>query len=115
MVSWAMVWVSPCLTKQGLGPAFEKNASSYPLTKQVSDDDSFMREPANPYATNATPMRPFTPSGRPRTDSRERLVDGAMPLGGVGGSPPRGREPTLPNVNPQGGRGEYGGYRGVAY
>lgn len=72
-------------------------------------NESFMNEPANPYA-GATPMRPFTPSsqrsaapqlGRPFTptqpqsffsttrEDHQNLVQGAAPLGGVDGSPPR--------------------------
>lgn len=83
-----------------------------PLMKQTSND-SFMNEPANPYA-GATPMRSFTPQQRPYTpqssrslrqmESRENLVTGAAP---IGGSPPR--EPAVPNL--QG----YGGYRGAGY
>jgi hypothetical protein len=80
----------------------------HPLVKQGSSD-SFMNEPANPYA-NATPLRPYTPQHRvmDSTDSRENLVAGAAPLGGTAGSPPR--HPALPNVG-------YGnnGYRGMAY
>lgn len=90
-------------------------------------DDSFMNEPANPYA-GATPMRSYTPQtqrsfapqlGRPftpssqqslyPTESREdqNLVQGAAPLGGLGGSPPR--QPAIPQLP------GYAGYRGVAY
>jgi hypothetical protein len=97
------------------------NESKYPLVKD-NRVDSFMNEPANPYAT-ATPFRTFTPqsqrpypqSQRPYTpqghrtmgsvESQENLVQGAAPLGGGGGSPPR--QPTLPFTG-------YGGYRGVA-
>ncbi|CZR50858.1 related to calcium-related spray protein [Phialocephala subalpina] len=103
-----------------------------PLVKTVSEDDSFLNEPANPYS-GATPMRPYTPqSQRPFTpenpfparpftsnshrtlrsmDSHENLVQGAAPLGGEGGSPPQ--QPTIPRIPPQYGAG--GGYRGVAY
>lgn len=103
-----------------------------PLTKTVSENDSFLNDPANPYS-GATPMRPYTPqSQRPYTpespfparpftanshrtlrsmDSRENLVQGAAPLGGESGSPPR--QPTVPSIPPQYGAG--GGYRGVAY
>jgi hypothetical protein len=98
------------------------NESKYPLVKDNSVD-SFMNEPpANPYS-GATPFRTFTPqsqrpypqSQRPLTpqthrttgsvESQENLVQGAAPLGGGGGSPPR--QPTLPFTG-------YGGYRGVA-
>ncbi|RDW67694.1 hypothetical protein BP6252_09090 [Coleophoma cylindrospora] len=87
-----------------------------PLMKQHSAD-SFRDEPANPYH-DATPLRSFTPQGRPftpdtnltREESREHLVSGAAPIGGRY-SPPRERQPTVPNV--QGGYG--GGYRGMAY
>lgn len=83
-------------------------------TKHKDSNESFMNEPANPYA-GATPLRSYSPQGlqfnpqmhRPlrSTDSQETLIQGAAPLGGVNGSPPRG--PTLPNVGT--------GYRGVAY
>jgi len=80
------------------------------LTK-TNSADSFMNEPANPYA-GSTPLRPFTPQTHRSNfsvESRENLVAGAAPLGGVSGSPPR--QPTLPNLGNQ----PYGGYRGVAY
>ncbi len=86
--------------------------------------DSFTNEPANPYSV---PLRPFSPQTRPFTpmshrtvrsqDSLENLVEGAAPLGGANGSPPR--QPTLPSMNGYGGGGRGnaagGGYRGVAY
>ncbi|KAL3419336.1 transient receptor potential domain containing protein [Phlyctema vagabunda] len=83
-----------------------------PLMKQHSQD-SFMDEPAHPYA-GATPLRSFTPQGRPfnpqnsrsltQRDSSENLVTGAAP---IGTSPPR--QPALPDLD------GYGGYRGRAY
>ncbi|KAH6666562.1 hypothetical protein B0J14DRAFT_194202 [Halenospora varia] len=85
-----------------------------PLVKQ-SSADSFMNEPANPYA-GATPLRPFTPQTHrtlDSTSSREHLVSNAAPLGGdPHGSPPQ--QPTLPNFQSQQ-QQNYGGYRGVAY
>jgi hypothetical protein len=90
-----------------MNPTYD-NETKYPLVKQNSPD-SFMNEPANPYS-GATPLRPYTPqSHRPMrsVESRENLVHGAAPLGGVGGSPPR--QPMIPNL-----RG-YGEYRSVAY
>ncbi len=78
----------------------------HPLVQQNSAD-SFTHDPANPYA-GATPLRPY---GSHRVmdsvDSRENLVRGAAPLGGVSGSPPR--QPTVPNLN------SGGGYRRMAY
>ena len=97
----------------------------YPSDRKHSDD-SFLNEPANPYR-GATPMRsyttttqgslapqlgrPFTPTSqslyRPDTREDQNLVQGAAPLGGIGGSPPR--QPAMPQLP------GYGGYRGVAY
>ncbi|KAG4426733.1 hypothetical protein IFR04_000164 [Cadophora malorum] len=97
----------------------------YPSDRKHSDD-SFLNEPANPYR-GATPMRsyttttqgslapqlgrPFTPTSqslyRPDTREDQNLVQGAAPLGGIGGSPPR--QPAIPQLP------GYGGYRGVAY
>jgi hypothetical protein len=91
----------------------------HPLVKENSAD-SFMNEPANPYA-GATPLRNYTPLGHHRATSsdasRERLVTGAAPLGGSGGSPPpHDRQPTLPNFGqPQAYGGSTGGYRGVTH
>lgn len=91
-----------------------ENDPKLPLIKQDSSD-SF-----NPYA-GGTPLRSYTPQARPYTppnhraigslESRENLVRGAAPLGGVGeGSPPR--QPTVPNLPDY---GSYGGYRPAAY
>ncbi|EHL03405.1 putative Flavin carrier protein 2 [Glarea lozoyensis 74030] len=85
-----------------------------PLVKENSSD-SFMNEPANPYA-GATPLRSYTPLSHHRATSsdasRERLVSNAAPLGGANGSPPpHDRQPTLPNFNQPQAYG--GGYRGV--
>ncbi|TVY82675.1 Flavin carrier protein [Lachnellula suecica] len=95
-------------TKVPMNSAYEHDPK-YDLSKQNSSD-SFMHAAGNPYA-GATPLRPYTPVTRTNTsfDSRENLVQGAAPLGGVGGSPPR--QPTLPSIGNQ----PYGGYRGVAY
>jgi hypothetical protein len=92
------------------------NESKYPLVKDNSVD-SFRNDGATPFRTftpqsqrpfNLQSQRPFTPQGH-RTmgsvESQENLVQGAAPLGGGGGSPPR--QPTLPFTG-------YGGYRGVA-
>jgi hypothetical protein len=105
-----------------MDPKDAAHASSYEYNDKLHKDstESFMNEPANPYA-GATPLRSYSPAAQhgPREyspqgqmhrplmsmDSRETLIHGAAPLGGVNsGSPPR--QPTLPNV---------GGYRGVAY
>lgn len=113
-------------TKLNSLPTYEQEAKN-PLVKTVSENDSFLNEPANPYS-GATPMRSFTPHAvsRPYTpeagfsrpftanthrtlnsmESRENLVQGAAQLGGIEGSPPQ-----IPRQYGGGG----GGYRGVAY
>lgn len=113
-------------TKLNSMPAYNDHEAKNPLVKTVSENDSFLNEPANPYS-GATPMRSFTPAQRPYTpesgfnrpftanshrtlnsmDSRENLVRGAATLGGVDGSPP----PPMPRQYANGA----GGYRGVAY
>jgi hypothetical protein len=102
-------------TKMPLNHTTYENDPKYPLVKQQTPD-SFMNEPGNPYS-NATPLRPFTPSSqrgfaptpRPYTpqhrpmqnsiESQEHLLRGQ--------SPPR--QPTLPNLQ------DYREYRGAGY
>jgi hypothetical protein len=86
-------------------PHFD-NDPKHPLMKKDSED-SFMREPANPYS-GATPLQTYRHLGP--VESQENLVSGAAPLGGRGISPPR-QQPTIPNINFSG----YTGYRGAAY
>ncbi|KAH8602508.1 hypothetical protein B0O99DRAFT_531463 [Bisporella sp. PMI_857] len=86
------------------------NDPKHPLMKQNSED-SFMREPANPYS-GATPLREYRNMGP--IESQENLVSGAAPLGGRAQSPPgapRQQQPTIPNLNMPG----YAGYRGQTY
>ncbi|TVY57027.1 Flavin carrier protein 2 [Lachnellula cervina] len=97
-------------SKVPMNSAYEHDPKNA-LTKQNSAD-SFMNEPANPYA-GSTPLRPYTPPTHRSNfsvESRENLVSGAAPLGGVSGSPPQ--QPTLPNI---GGNQPYGRYGGAAY
>ncbi|KAL2064899.1 hypothetical protein VTL71DRAFT_4039 [Oculimacula yallundae] len=106
-----------------MDPSKAPMSSGVYTSDRKHSDDSFLNEPANPYH-GATPLRsttpgsfgpqlgrPFTPGSqglyRPDTREDQNLVQGAAPLGGVGGSPPR--QPTIPQLP------GYGGYRGVAY
>jgi len=104
-------------TQRPMNGKYEQDFKN-PLIKENSSD-SFMNEPANPYA-GATPLRTYTPSshhrGKSSDASRERLVTGAAPLGGTSGSPPpHDRQPTLPNFNQPQAYGGSGGYRGVTH
>lgn len=113
--------MDPTKMSGGIGGGYDHDVK-HPLVKESSLDSFSTSDPANPYAV---PLHPFTPQSRPFTpqsqhrvmrsqDSLENLVQGAAPLGGFHGSPPR--QPNLPSMNGyQGGGGAAGGYRGVAY